>query len=70
MAAVAASAPSTAAAATIAYVNLLMTLLLAGPQAMARLLEAKLFAAMQQARVKMCEGRQHRDVTDLTFSGG
>jgi hypothetical protein len=64
------SAPSNAPAATIAYINLLMTLLLAGPQAMARLLEARLFAAMHHWCVKVCEHRQHRSVTNVTLIGG
>jgi hypothetical protein len=46
-----------------------MTLLLAGPQAMARLNKARLFAAMQHEGVKACDRRQHWSVMDLTFAG-
>jgi hypothetical protein len=46
-----------------------MTLLIAGPQAMARLNEARLFAAMQHEGVKACERRQHWSVMHLTFAG-
>src|SRR5215468_8683055 len=68
MVAVVVSAPSNAPATTITHVSLFMTLLLAGPQAMARL-KASLFAAMQHEGVKACDRRQHWSVMDLTFAG-
>jgi hypothetical protein len=68
MVAVVESVASNAPATTIAHVSLFMTLLLAGPQAMARLNEARLFAAMQHEGVKACDRRQHWSVMDLTFA--